>query len=504
MNDEQGKNSLEEIRKKVEARAEEEARQFPTKEDDNGITSKFIRQCLYANELGDGMLYTAIHKDKFLYVNNTDEWLSWAGHHWQRDIQKESLIAVEDVAKIYANESLHMNGSEGKETINYLDKRVRKLRGVNGRNNCLTFAHTHNNNMSILGDEIDVQPWLFPCKNGVIDLRTGGLRSGKAEDFLLRACPTEWNGIDAPAPLWCKFLMQVFEEKQQLYDYLQRLLGYGLLGMNIEHIFPILTGQGRNGKGTIIETLMSVLGSLAGPIQATMLLDQGAVKNSSGPSPDIMSLKGLRLAFASETDEGRRISPSRVKWLTGGDTLVGRYPHDKHETTFTPTHTLFLLTNHIPHAPSDDFAFWERAHIVPFNLSFVDRDPRAENERPMDKSIPEKLKAEAPGILAWLVKGCLLWQERGLDPPMLVKETTAEKQREEDLIADFIDQCCEPGENYKVLATELFDSYKDWYANNVSKKGIPSQKRFGNAMTKKRFKKDKKPGVYQYYGLQLI
>jgi len=213
-----------------------------------------------------------------------------------------------------------------------------------------------------------------------------------------------------------------------------------------------------------------------------------------------MALRGLRIAFASENDEGRRFSPSRVKWLSGGDTLVGRSPHDRYETHFTPTHTLILLTNHKPHAPADDFAFWERVHLIPFDLSFVNRKPVADNERPADKHLPEKLRAEASGILAWMVRGCLAWQDKGLDPPRIVRDATADYRREEDILGDFIDECCFLDPSAEIQSSKLYTAFCDWWEQNVSKKTL-SQKKFGKMMTK-RFKREKK-GTYKYFGLDL-
>jgi putative DNA primase/helicase len=215
-----------------------------------------------------------------------------------------------------------------------------------------------------------------------------------------------------------------------------------------------------------------------------------------------MGLRGLRIAFASETDENRKFSPSRVKWLTGGDSLVGRHPHDKYEIRFIPTHSLILLTNHKPSAPDTDFAFWERVRLVPFKLAFVDREPSAVNERRARKGVVEELKAEASGILAWLVRGCLAYQERGLDPPLAVKEATSDWQKAENEILDFIEGYCRRDEMAKVQATVLYDNFNRWFKANRSRKGV-SQSMFGRIMGK-RFGKKKIEGVLYYIGIELV
>jgi len=275
-----------------------------------------------------------------------------------------------------------------------------------------------------------------------------------------------------------------------------------MIGLNLEHALFIWFGGGRNGKGLIQEVVCELLGDLAGPIQAEMLLDNGP-RSTSGPSPDIMSLKGLRLAFASETPEGRRFNAAKVKWFTGNDVLVARSPNDKYETRWRPTHQLFLLTNHLPHVSADDTAFWDRTQAVEFTQRFT-YTPSGPNQRPRDKHLYEKLMAGGPGILAWLVRGCLAWHERGLDPPPIVLETTEKYRTGEDIMAKFIEERCELGDLFSASSSELSSAYQDWYASNVSKKSLPSSISIGRKLTMK-FPDNYKSGGYTIYrGVHLL
>lgn len=508
------------MRDRVEARREEWADDSENKTGSgkgggDGITSKFVEDCLAANELGDGLLYAALHLDRFIYNKSAAEWYMWIDHHWERDIMSKAIAEVEAVARKYADYSVKIGTQvfkaikeEDKKQLNNLQKkqkriydRVKRLRTKRGRSNCLEFGHTnHLSPLAVRGEAFDTNPWLFGCQNGVIDLRTAKLRPGNPKDFISRASPVEWKGLNEPAQNWLKVLSDAFLDDQEVIDYMQRLFGYFLTGLTVEHFFPVWWGQGRNAKGTLAETASHVMGSLAGPVLSEMLLDQGRSRSAGAPTPEIMSLRGLRLAFASETDEGRRFSISRVKWLCGGDTLKGRHPHDKYDTEFAPTHKLLLLTNHKPNAPADDFGFWERVHLIPFEVSFVDREPVAENERRADKTIKDKLIQEASGILAWMVRGCLLWQERGLDPPAKIREATRQYRREEDILGDFIEQCGYEDPEATTEASRLYDEFKEWWTENVSKR-VPSQKKFGKWMTK-RYKKVKS-GTYKYIGIAL-
>lgn len=497
-------------------------------------TPDFVLKCLRANELGDGILFAYLFRDRHVYVGQSDEWMYWAGHHWCVDLvgmAHRASADVEHVALTYESTAGHYakqaqeardagDKEGGKRCDKYAEemrKRAFRLRSQAGRMRCLDFAKSnHDYPLSISSDAIDGDPWKLPVANGVIDLRTGELHPGRPGDYLMKASPVAWEGIDAPCPTWDRFVLEIMDNDPEMAAYLQRVFGYGITGTCKEHVFLMLFGRGRNGKSLLCDIIQTALGgldataALAAPVQSEMLLEQGK-RSAAGPSPDIMSLRGMRLTFASETDEGQRFSSSRVKWLSGGDMLTGRYPHDKRNVCFSPTHLLVLLTNNKPRANPDDFAFWERLRLVKFPLSFVDREPQTPNERPMDKGLKDALMAELPGVLAWLVRGCLLWQKAGgLSDPEKVRDATAEYRRAEDLLADFIEECCvkvpsgEDPRSVRTRATELFDAYSLWFRINVTSKpgkGI-SQKRFGLLFSEK-FERERKGGVYYYYGIEL-
>lgn len=502
------------IKQKVESRVDEEKEKHSNGGDGGDLDPKFVQQCLQENELGDGKLFKKLNRGRFVFNKAMDCWMVWAGHHWNIDILNQAAAAVEGVAAVYQQEvkriSKEMRELDEEdpnikrlEAIRkQLNRRISDLRSNRRRQNCLAWAHTSVDPLAIKGDEVDAKPWKIPCKNGVINLETGELEDGKPEDYLLKSSTVEWQGINAPCPTWDQTLMEVFSENENLVNFLQCVFGYALVGEVIESVLVVMSGRGRNGKSMIVNTVSEILGQLSGAIRPEMLLDQYRMTSSAGPTPDIMALRGIRTAFASETDDGCRISPSRVKWLTGDDTITGRNPHDKHEVHFRPSHTLFLLTNHKPHAPADDFAFWERMVLIPFELSFVNREPQEPNEIEADRHLPDKLKKELPGILAWMVRGCLVWQsEGGLHPPPAVKEAVKEYKRDEDIIQDFIDECCIVDPETHVGATAVYEVFEAWWKKNVSNR-VPKQKRFGSLFGK-RFEK-RKEGSVKYFGVGLL
>jgi len=500
------------IKEKVEKRIREcqknESENQPEK-----IDSNFVMKCLPKNVVGDALIFIKLFRDKFIFNVTMNLWLYWVAHHWDIDKEGRALDAVKSVAEIYFREAKKI--SEKIRSLKDDDPAEKKLKAdrkaLNNRGfalldvpralRCLMLAHTGANGLVATGDEFDQKPNLFPCSNGVINLELGVLEDGRPSDYLLKHSPVEWAGINAPAPIFKKTISAILSGNQLLIKYLQKIFGLSLIGAVVLHKLIVMIGKGRNGKTLLMEIISAILGTLCRSIRPEVLLDQGRVANPSGASPEIMAMRGARILIASETDENCRISSPRVKFFTGGDKMVGRGPYDRFDQEFEPNHTIFLLSNHKPHAPADDFAFWERIILIPFEVSFVDREPKNENERRANPNLKNELEKELPGILAWMVRGCLEWRETGLEAPGIVKEAVEEYRRDEDIIADFIDDCCVTRPECSVLATDVYTAFKQWWISNVSNKP-PSQNKFGRWFTK-RFEKRKTPDM-KYFGVGLV
>lgn len=509
----------------------------------------FTIECMGRNVTGDAELYAAMHKD-LMSINittggdrKTPETLKFTGHHWEMDesgvfahslvenvaraywhthqittvsmfkqrierLQQDLKQATDETAKKLLQEDIDSSEKQLAGREKGVKQRINSLRSPTRESNVLTKARSISGfPLNCKSSWLDNRPSLLPVANGIIDLETGQFRDGRPDDWMVRAAPVEWRGPNFERSAWTDFLSGVYANpetgnvEQDLIDFIQRLCGYALLGATPNHVLPILTGRGRNGKSTLLNTLYSVLGPLAGGLPAELLLDQGVSRSADSPTPSIMSLKGLRLAWASETAEGRKFSIERVKWLTGGDPLTGRHPNDKYPTTFDPTHLMFLLTNNLPSAPATDYAFWKRVLAIPHRISFVHGEPTQPWERQIDPGLDDRLAACLPGVLAWLVEGHLAWRKYGLAAPAIVTEATDKYREGEDTLGEFLFECCEMDESLKVGSTKIYKVFEDWYHKRVGKYP-PAQKKFGNWMNDKGFER-KKSGTYHYLGLDL-
>ena len=294
-------------------------------------------------------------------------------------------------------------------------------------------------------DQWDADLWLLNTPKGVIDLRTGAMRPHRAEDYLTHMTAVAPGG---DCPLWHAFLDRITEDKS-LQQYLQRVCGYALTGLTYEHALFFLYGKGANGKTTFKKAVSGILADYhrAAPIETF------TASHTDRHPTELADLRGARLVTANETDEGRRWAESRINMLTGGDRVRARFMRqDLFE--FTPQLKLMIDGNHKPSLRSVNEAARRRFNLIPFTVTI----PLKER----DKDLSDKLKAEWPGILQWMIDGCVDWQERGLAPPEVVTAATAAYLDAQDTVAAWLDECCELDANTWERSQTLFASWKIW------------------------------------------
>lgn len=327
-----------------------------------------------------------------------------------------------------------------------LIERARRFKTLKRAYSVLTYAQAL---LPVAARTWDTNPWLLGTPEGVIDLRTGALRPGQPEEYIRTVISIRWQGLETPAPRFERFLQEIFvdrtdPEREELLTFLQNVLVYGISGHVSEHVFLMLYGEeGRNGKDTLMSVLLGVLGAVVRPVSNDVILASNRLSSPGSAKPHLCGLQGKRIAWASETDRGARFDVGQVKFLTGAGTISARQLYGR-DYAFDPLHLLVLLTNHKPHADSSDLTFWEHLYPIVFNLRFVAK-PRQANERLRDTTLVQTLQSEASGILAWLVRGCLQWQQSGLQIPASIHPVQPGLLADLDRVTTSRTRCNGPG-----------------------------------------------------------
>jgi putative DNA primase/helicase len=287
---------------------------------------------------------------------------------------------------------------------------------------------------------------LINTPTGTIDLQTGEQRPHDPNDLLTRV--TRASPGDG-CPRWLQFLDQVTGGKPGLIDYVQRLTGYCLTGSMTEQVFLFLYGTGANGKSIFISTISGILGDYA----ATAPLDTFTATNGERHPTDLAGLATARAVFVTETEHGKPWAESRIKAITGGDTLRVRFLY-RDFFEIEPTFKIIVAGNSRPRLVGVGEAMKRRLHLVPFDVTI----PPEQRE----KDLLEQLERERDGIFSWMLAGCAAWQRFGLDPPACVLEAASEYFADEDLVRQWIDEACVVSEHAKARSSLLYKSWADW------------------------------------------
>jgi putative DNA primase/helicase len=406
----------------------------------NGYGSARSPRGFNLTDLGNSERFIAHHGEDVRYCYPWRKWLVWTGTKWERDdAGRVHKLAKETVRLIYREAS----DAEDEDRRKALAKHATQSEAEAKIRAMLELAKSE---APISPDDLDADPWLFNTANGTIDLRTGGLREHRREDLITKVAPVEY-AQGATAPVWATTLERVLPSPA-LRAFFKKLCGYAICGEASEHLLPVLYGTGANGKSTVLNALLTAAGDYGMQAAPDLLV----AKKGSHPT-ELADLFGMRLVASIEVEDGRRLAESLVKQLTGGDRVKARRMRQDF-WEFEPTHTVFMAVNHKPIVRGTDTAIWRRIRLIPFTETI----PPAEQ----DKQLPEKLRAELPGILAWAVEGCLEWRREGLQAPEEVRRATAGYRSEMDVLGDFLADRCFRGERLQVGKDELYKAYQMW------------------------------------------
>jgi putative DNA primase/helicase len=433
---------------------------------------------------------------RFIHVAGLG-WYRWDGRRFVADVENNAVTRA--VTRVIAK--LSPDALVDKEL--YAD--LLKSQSSNGLAGVVRLMSTIES-LTVDADDLDADPWLLNTPTGVLDLRElqGGVNwrslAIRPHDPAYRMTQITRGDYDpdSNSELWERFISRSLPD-EGVRRYLQQSTGgLGLIGEQLEHILPILTGAGRNGKGVFYGALGHALGDYAAVANPSLFnIDRNATADK--PNPALLALRARRLVFMSETAKGAEMDSAKVKSLTGGDRVAARGVHSKTIVEFDPSHQLVLITNHAPQLPADDPAVWERVTNVPWDV-VVPREER-------DPHLGRKLRSEAHAILSWALEGLEDYVRNGIVPSSRVSEATEGYRADQDTVTNFIQERCEDGcsdrdsDTIKVLHA---DYQKFCRANAVMREHILGEKDFGLRLDSLGFPSKKSGSRRLRQGLRLL
>lgn len=401
-------------------------------------------------------------------------WHKWNGSAWDRDIRKSIIPTIGKCVNGARAEARGLTEAQSNRICSY--KMVRSIESL----------VASQPDIAMLADQWDDDPWQLGTPGGVVDLRTGALHPVSRDAYVSRY--TAVTPEAGPTPLFDGVLSRASRGDEDLAAYLWRSFGYILTGSCREEAFFFYHGSAASGKSTLTNVLATIMGTYARSCKPSMFEES---KHEGHPT-ELAELAGARLAYASESSEGARFNESRIKWLTGGDTISARFMRADN-FTFKPTHKIIIHGNHMPSLKSSDEAMRRRIHLIEF--------PGSIPESQRDSNLKEKLIAEYPAILHRMIQGCLDWQANGLRKPAHVERATDEYMQAEDTLGAWLDDCCELASAGRANGADAYRSFKRW--SEQAGEYVPSQKRFTQKLVDRGFSNNRTSKSRYFMGFSL-
>lgn len=429
------------------------------------------------SEDGVALMLADKHKENMRYVAKWGKWLMYSGKVWEDDETSAGLRAARDICRDMAFTEAQTPSEKKNLKLGRTVASVMRLCTADLR-------------IAAKSNIWDLDPMLLNTQDTVVRLDSGEHQSHCYADYMRKI--TSVAPIEMPIPEWDAFLFRIMNGDQELIDYIQVMCGYFLTGQISEHAVFFGYGLGANGKGTFVKVVTDILGEYhkAAAMEVFLRSDKDRHKT------ELARLEGARLVTSSETHQGRAWDEAKLKMLTGGDKITANFMQ-KDQFEFFPQFKLFISGNHKPGLRSVDEAIKRRFHLIPFAVTI----PEAER----DPYLGHRLEEEYPGILAWMVQGCLKWQAQGIiKKPRAVVEATAEYMQSEDVLSSWLrERTVKTGSKNDFITTRLlYTSWSEWAKNGGEFVG--SEKKFSNDLLDRGYEKAPKRNIGGgFYGIRL-
>lgn len=459
-----------------------------------------------------GLVIAKYYENQFVCVDINDDWYYFNGVRWKKSLKGNELKRRihDDIYNIYHEYQME-----------YKEKRDKEEEGTtwyqvysDNHDKCLTFqkkllqenyvctvinALKHMFYKENVMEEFDMNVNLVGFENGIYDLNECIFREGRPEDYvtmsnkMILPVDPEWApGDDLPipeSPLPLDTLVErvsmiedydEIEEEMMLFmkqvipdpvlrNYVFRFISKCLSGKNKEEGFYIWTGSGGNGKSKLVELISLCLGDYYCNLPIALLTQKR--KASGAASPELARTKGKRFVVMQEPGTKEKLNIGEMKEITGNDKIQARGLF-KEPFEFRPQFKLIMMTNELPIIESDDDGTWRRLEAVPFISRFVESDKVDESQHKylrnmsLQEDIPDWM---IPFMLKLLIE-CRSYYREGIHVPKVVKDRTRQYRNDNDIIGQFICDCCKEVDHVKIgdyvyAPTEfatLYTSFVDW------------------------------------------
>jgi len=450
-------------------------------------------------EFGNARRMVAQHAGKLLWCAGLGWWFHWTGNHWARAYEADVLRYAQATVDGLIDAAKALPREEAGEALKWAARSQTK-----GMCSAMVSLAAAAPELRVEVEELDADKALLGVANGMIDLRTGRLLPPDPRARITRV--TDVRYVEgAECPVFLRTVDEVFAGQSGMAGFFQRLVGYSVTGDPREHLMVFLIGNGGNGKSTLQNAIRFALGGHCVSAHASSFVREGPGGAAAGGArPDLLALHGARLVLVSEPPEGSELREDVIKSMAGGDALPARALYSSHIVQIQPSWTAWLSTNHKPIIKGEDQGIWRRVLPIPFLRDF-ENDPGVTKD--VDRAA--RLRAEAEGVLAWIVAGAVEYYRQGLRVPGEVSASRGEYRADMDLLAEWLRERCivgvaDPSDFEFVTSLDaLWLDWEPWARTRGELRYVNSRKMLSKRLQSRGFSKEFRRSGTVFVGVKL-
>ena len=461
------------------------------------------------DDTGNAERYYSYFGHLFKYDSKNKAYLFWNNKTWVYDSAGYAKKYADELIKLLKSEADAYEKTLEEVTdpdvlkkknaiLKEMRSNVSRLSNKAGKEAMLSeLQHLHK--MPCEPKHFNTQPYLLNTLSGVVDLRTGEIMP--FDPKLMLSKNTNCKVSYEEPKVFLKFLHDIFQgfpenDIEEIIEYLQKFYGKSITGRSDKDI-GIFWGEGSNGKSTLVQTMKMIFGDYGQVANPDMLMQD---KKGGGQATEfsLALLAGARYVTMSETGETDVLKEQQIKRILSDEEITAQFK-GKDGFQFLPTWMTVITTNHKPLIRATDHGTWRRIHFIPFQHIFTDAEK--------DIHMKEKLLAEAPKILGWIIQGSvkLINQEKEpevLKKPKCLEEALADYKNEMDVLNSYLSERTQNFAGYETSAKKLFDDYKEWAKDG--NEYLMSSTKFGREIAKHGYTKKRTRNGYVYVGVKLL
>jgi len=383
------------------------------------------------------LAFCAKFHGRFAYDHTSQIWMEYDGARWRPD----HTGTVFDAARRFVRELSAVTPHPNLGRIKFAESVERAART--------------DRRMAVSHAVWDRDPWLLGVPGGVVNLRDGQMIEAKPGQCVRRQSAVKPADPGTEAPLWHAFLHAATRGDAKLVSFLQRLCGYFLTGDVSEEVLTFIYGPGGNGKGVFLGAVTGIMSEYAVAVPVDVFTAGSRINGEYYRA----QMAGARLITASETEAGATWAESQLKELSGNEAPVSAREPRGRAFTYRPQFKIAIVGNHAPKLNGRSAAMERRLRIIPFEQTPARPDP----------DLKEKLRAEWPAILRWMIEGCVAWQRERLGNAAAIMAASESYFEQQDAFGMWLEERCIRDKNLSVRPAALIADFNAWAKENGEK-----------------------------------